>query len=744
MDVEYEDLKEDEIHTKDPFDKDFYLIELNRGEESVVGETFNLHKELLYYFAVWHAVIITLPLSERYRFYREGEEEEEERLWGERTVIGFNVIPEVRLTDVEWIIDYYAYVEEDPERVPRLPSLPDYNKWREKDYKQDLYLAERPEREKPVWPLREDEELYRMVRVLDYLEVEALHQLCYETAVVRYLTAHKEEVLENPPGADLLPGFHLIAETQLADIEWILEYYAFLVANPLPKPAKGMPPPLPHGLTEYIAWRREMGFPKEIDDEPGERLRLLRIVHGLRLEKLHALLLEYSVKVWQDVYERFPTPYVISAESVEQHPGGLVVDPRYKWLRGMRDRAKETLRTSRVLEDIVTPKYICPIACGLTCTLFIKADGTLWFTGSLGERSSVGRFAEFGLSEKVLAVACGANHAMVLLRDGGLWGYGSNALGQLGAEDRELTVNFLMEGVVAVACGNDHTMFITRDATLWACGLAEDGQLGIGNYPDRYLALPRPVAKKMMGLACGFHQSVAISLTGTMWLCGRRGRSFREPRFKEVAKRVKMAACGLEHTMYIESTATLWGIGENHRNQLGVDRKLVRDTENAPITITPNVESVACGSTHTLWLEKAEVGGGARSAGSISLYLGNAMIAVVCGPEYIFALDKNGLLWCGGQDDTNGRLGRGRPVTTESRPFDMLAFSTGYYTPGSSSAKAEKRKRKEEAAEGSEKEPKLQCRTCNSAASTLFHKQLPAFRFCTVRCAERFCTIRHQ
>src|SRR3954447_1617858 len=78
----------------------------------------------------------------------------------------------------------------------------------------------------------------------------------------------------------------------------------------------------------------------------------------------------------------------------------------------------------------------------------------------------------------------GVTHSLFIESDGSLWGMGSSGQGQLGDgtfNTQRRPEQIVSNGVTAVACGlGNYSMFIKSDESLWAMGYNNYGQLGDG------------------------------------------------------------------------------------------------------------------------------------------------------------------------------------------------------------------------------------------------------------------------
>ncbi|UUZ97334.1 hypothetical protein LJK87_18820 [Paenibacillus sp. P25] len=82
---------------------------------------------------------------------------------------------------------------------------------------------------------------------------------------------------------------------------------------------------------------------------------------------------------------------------------------------------------------------IVQIAAGLSHTVALKSDGTVWSWGDnshgkLGTPLSANRYVPTQIKEltDIVSISAGMNHTLALKKDGTVWSWGQNASGQVG------------------------------------------------------------------------------------------------------------------------------------------------------------------------------------------------------------------------------------------------------------------------------------------------------------------------
>jgi alpha-tubulin suppressor-like RCC1 family protein len=260
---------------------------------------------------------------------------------------------------------------------------------------------------------------------------------------------------------------------------------------------------------------------------------------------------------------------------------------------------------------------------GLSHTLAIKTDGTLWTWGCNGQgrlgdgtttnRSSPGTVAGGGTTW--CAASVGFNHSAGIKTDGTLWTWGGNNFGQLGDGT---TTSRSSPGTVAGG-GNNwcmvsvqclHTVAIKTDGTLWTWGGNNAGQLGDGTLTSR--SSPSTVAgagTNWCAVNAGGNHTAAIKTDGTLWtwgfnLYGQLGDGSSTARSSPgtVAgggTNWKSLGVGVQHTSAIKTDGTLWSWGCNGSGRLGDNSTTNRSSPGTVIGAGVTWYQVSGGGFHT-------------------------------------------------------------------------------------------------------------------------------------------------
>lgn len=219
-------------------------------------------------------------------------------------------------------------------------------------------------------------------------------------------------------------------------------------------------------------------------------------------------------------------------------------------------RGKYTLSS----QDKTAPevKRVVPmVASGMTASLALKADGTVWGWGNddgilkATEQGSnsynnpaqivLSVDEEFVPMTGIVKISVGFNYALALKADGTVYSWGVNTSGQLGngmiSDKTQQYPEYVMDGmaplsgVVDISAGGSHSLALLEDGRVMAWGSNGTAQLGKGDYSDN---AAQPVFVQwalgdlsgIVQVAAGGSFSVALAYDGTVYAWGdnRRGQ----------------------------------------------------------------------------------------------------------------------------------------------------------------------------------------------------------------------------
>ena len=192
---------------------------------------------------------------------------------------------------------------------------------------------------------------------------------------------------------------------------------------------------------------------------------------------------------------------------------------------------------------------VVAISAGVSDTLALKADGTVWAwgyngNGELGNNSTTESHIPVqvlgaggsGALSGVVAIATGVQHTVALKSDGTVWEWGFNGNGELGNNSTSGSLTpvqvlgaggtGVLSGVVTISAGVSDTLALKADGTVWAWGHNDAGQLGNNSTIDSHIPVPvlgaggSGVLNGVVAIAAGDWYAVALKSDGTEWAWG--------------------------------------------------------------------------------------------------------------------------------------------------------------------------------------------------------------------------------
>lgn len=297
--------------------------------------------------------------------------------------------------------------------------------------------------------------------------------------------------------------------------------------------------------------------------------------------------------------------------------------------------------------------------------------------------------AETSVEPEIVPLAAGYLHSAIIKADGTLWTSGSNAYGQLGTTpqtqpdeeggqalgtDSAVFVQ-TMENARAVYARYLTTFAIDNNGTLYGWGWNEGAQLGLGDSKDR--TSPTEILADVAAAAPGRFHSAAVTTDGTLWTWGwndsgqlGNGTTTSLSAPKEALTGVRSVALGIQHTLAVKSDNTLWAAGDNTYGQLADgttgNGEQTDDTENSEALsfrqVMTNVRNVACTAFGTLILKtdgtlwacgynaNGELGNGTYDNIYEPVKILSGVSAISCGEDFSAAIGNNGDLYAWGNN----------------------------------------------------------------------------------------------
>ena len=281
---------------------------------------------------------------------------------------------------------------------------------------------------------------------------------------------------------------------------------------------------------------------------------------------------------------------------------------------------------------------ITAIATGLSFTVGLKADGTVWTWGL----NTNGQLGDGTLDDKhypvqaigvtdVVAVAAGGSHSLALKNDGTIWAWGANVKGQLGdntlvtsstpLQVKDPTGTGNITGIIAIAAGNTSSVALKSDGTVWTWGANTYGQLGDNTLVDKKLPL-QVLGEGGVGYLEGVNAIstsggfvIAKKVDGTVWAWGLNtngqlgdGTATNKstpvkvlgPGEVEFLTGVAAISAGTNHNLFLKADGTVWGVGSNIYGQLGEGRLGENLTRPIQISGVNNVTKIFAGRNRSM------------------------------------------------------------------------------------------------------------------------------------------------
>jgi hypothetical protein len=222
------------------------------------------------------------------------------------------------------------------------------------------------------------------------------------------------------------------------------------------------------------------------------------------------------------------------------------------------------------------------------------------------------------LDKRIESIACGENHSIIVYDDGSVYSFGLNDCGQLGlehmrnqAEPQQVTLPFGKRAIFA-NCGSKHSLIVCDEGSVYSFGLNDCGQLGLGDR-CKHTAKPQevtlPPEKSATFAACGSEHSLIVCDDGSVYSfglndCGQLGlghthNQAKPQQIKYFPGNAIFVVCGGNHSMVLCENV-LYAFGSNQFGQCSGEGWVGSNLYEKPVQIKSKVQSIACGTFHTI------------------------------------------------------------------------------------------------------------------------------------------------
>lgn len=269
---------------------------------------------------------------------------------------------------------------------------------------------------------------------------------------------------------------------------------------------------------------------------------------------------------------------------------------------------------------LAAPSQVTQVSGGLTHTVAVRADGTVWAwgdnrNGALGNGTTTASSSPVQVTglTGIVQVAAGVYDSLALRSDGTVWAWGYNAYGELGdgtTTDHTIPVQVAgLTGVTQIAAGAYHSLAVRLDGTAVAWGRNDQGALGDGTRAARTTPLAVSGLTNVTQIAGGWEHSVALRSDGTVvaWGSNRYGelgdgtitRRTTPVQVAGLTGVTQIATGEGDHSLAVRSDGTVAAWGYNGDGELG-DGTTTNRTTTVTVSGLSDVARVSAGGGHSV------------------------------------------------------------------------------------------------------------------------------------------------
>lgn len=286
-----------------------------------------------------------------------------------------------------------------------------------------------------------------------------------------------------------------------------------------------------------------------------------------------------------------------------------------------------------------------------------------------------------GMDIQYSVIAGGVSHSLAVKADGSVWAWGSNSAKQVDPASKNQNVTKPskvsgLESAVSVAGGSDFSAALIYDGSVTVWG----GGSGFSTVPG---------LTSISSIAAGQSSLLALKNDGTVWQWSFGAAAPEQ--IKEL-EHISAVATGGGHYLALSRSGQVWAWGNNNKGQAGVDPSESWVNEPRRVEGLSDIVSIAAGYSHSL---AADFNGqiyawGSNSSGQLGnnktvdsstpqnvLTVKNA-VQVSGGNETSMALTADGKIYTWGYGEY-GQLGAAN--ATNSRPKPDVISGSNFGTP---------------------------------------------------------------